>query len=1067
MAVPLIRNGFAAANGAAIPAGLLESELCSDERGAFAGAATQAAGRFQAADRGHGERCGSSVAITARCVLVTVLVLLTPVAAYPHYPAPTLSQLAHRRWTTRDGAPSVIVAMAQSADGFLWIGASTGLYRFDGVRFERFAPPEGQQMLGAGIETLCALPDGSLLIGYNAGGISVLTGGRLIHHRTDNGVPAGSVAGLVRDAAGVIWVGTTTGLARLIDGTWERIGPQRGYPGGVTAHLLIDRRGTLWAAETTGVFVLHRGAQEFVRWAPTLDGPGGRTGRFAEAPDGAVWGQSPWRGLMRLADAHGAPPAGGWFSQRGTKKFYYAMFDRHADAWLYAQEEGVPFIRLPMGSVANGLPLADAMQEPTALQTAELSGKTTIAMLEDREGTIWAGTEAGLDQFRATKVTRLEWPRALLQPALVAGDDGAVWMGSASDPLTEISERVIQHPLVRGPITCAYRDSHGGIWVGSPTELWHRIEGRVERVPLPAEFGASACQALAVDRGGTLWLSVGGPTSRGVFRLRGGAWQRFEPPMLAEPGFPLVITADPSGRTWLGYHDDRVVLVTADGPQVFTSADGLKVGHVKAIHVRGPHVWIGGEAGVTLLTNGRFTPLAAAEGTIDQVTGIVETSAGDLWLHGAGGIMRIPASEVLRAAQAVDYRVVGERFDFRDGVDSAPHPLRPLPSISEGPDGRLWFSSFAGVTWLDPRRLRRNTIRPDVQITSLEANDRRYSNTTRIDLPAGTRALAISYTATSLAIPERVRFRYQLVGSDHEWQDAVTRREAFYTNLGPRTYTFRVIAANDDGLWNEQGATLEIEIPPIFTESNTFLVLWVLASVGAILLLALWRQKRVEASIRVRFEVAFAERTRIAQELHDTLLQSFTGVALQLHGALRLLRTKPADAERMLRSAATTADDSVREARHVVSEMRAPELEAGDLPDALAAAGQLAIKDRPSGEGPIGFDVVVRGDRRRLPHRIEVTALRIGREAILNAVRHSSAHTVEVTLDFGSDVLRMCVRDDGCGVPPSALATAGVDGHWGIVGMLERAASVGGTLDFAPAPGGGTLVSVTLPTKGA
>lgn len=1006
-------------------------------------------------------------AVAARGVLVAACAVLTDVAAHAQPPSPTLAQLAHRRWTTRDGAPSVIVALAQSADGFLWIGSSTGLYRFDGVRFERFEPPAGQAMLASGIQTLCTMPDGSLLIGYNAGGISVLTGGRLTHYRVSDGVPLGTVMGLTRDAAGVVWAGTSTGLGRQINGKWERIGAEHGYPGGVTAHLLIDRRGTLWAAETTGVFVLHRGADKFVRWAPTLDIPGGRTGHFQEAPDGTVWAQSPLRGLVRLTDANGQRlPIGGWSTRPDTKGFYYVMIDRHAEAWLYAREQGVPFIRLALKDAAE-LPLAAPSQALTASQAASLSGKTTMAMLEDREGTIWAGTDAGLDQFRAAKMTRVDWPRPLLMPALAAGNDGVVWIGSSSEVLTELRDRIIHHPDVPMLVTCAYRDLEGGVWFGSLGGLWRQRANRRERVNLPAELGASSCQALALDGAGVLWMSLGGPPARGVFRLLRGAWERFEPPAGVGPGFPLAITSDAVGRTWLGYDDDRLLLITADASQVFTPADGLHVGHIKAIHVRGPHVWIGGESGVMLLVDQRFHALVPAEGTIDRVTGIVETSSGDLWLNGADGITRVPATEIRQAGRVDGYRVRVERFDFRDGVDGAPHPLRPLPSIIEGTDGRLWFSSFAGVTWLAPQHPRRNTVRPDVHIQSLAANGQRYSQVARVDLSAGTRALTIAYTATSLAVPERVKFRYQLVGSDTAWQDAGTRREAFYTNLDPGSYTFRVIAANDDGVWNEQGATLDIVIPPTFTESNAFLALCVVAGAGTILLLAGWRQRRVAAGIRARFEVALAERTRIAQELHDTLLQSFTGVALQIHGALRLLGTRPADAEHILKDAVATADASVREARHLVSEMRAPELEAADLPDALAAVGREAIRTRPAGTEPIGFEVVVRGDRRRLSHRIEITALRIGREAILNAVRHASAHTLEVALDFEADVLRMRVRDDGRGLTPSVVASAGSDGHWGIVGMLERAASIGGTIDLAPSPGGGTLVSVTLPTTDA
>ena len=986
--------------------------------------------------------------------------------------APTLGQLDHTAWTIRDGAPGAVAALAQTSDGFLWLGTAVGLYRFDGERFERFEPPRGQAMPELSVNALLALSNGALWIGYAGGGVSVLAGGRLTHYAERDGLPSGTLTAFAHDSAGGLWAATTSGLARLVGDRWHPVGPESGFPGGLTTGLLVDRRGTLWAAALAGVYVLPRDARRFAWRAPSLDAPPGGAGVPREAPDGSVWGAARPRGLVRLSASDGGPPPRTTVSRYRGYEMFGLLIDRRANAWLIGDHDGV--VRVPLSTASRPAGQVDAAAWQTRSRAEGLSGSTVRALFEDREGTVWVGTDRGLDRFRATKLTPVVLPHPVYGVALAAAEGGAVWAGSHFEPLLAISaagDRIVAHPAVLGEVSCAYRDLDGGVWVGGLSGLWQGRGGSFTRVALPAEAADAQVQAIAVDRGGALWLSVMGNGRRAVLRRRGGRWARFGAAQGLDGELASVVVADSAGRVWLGYGEDRVARVAGDSVRVFSARDALRVGSVKAIHVRGDRVWVGGTSGLAVLDaadggGARFAPLGVAGGALRGVTGIVETAGGDLWLNGADGVTRVAAAEVRRALRDSAYRARDERFDARDGVTGPAPQVRPLASAVEGTDGRLWFASESGVAWLDPRHIPRNLVPPPVHVRALDAGGRRYEAAGRVALPARTTALNIAYTALSLAVPERVRFRYRLLGAgaraDTLWQDAGARREAIYTNLGPGAYRFQVIAANDDGVWNARGAALDVVIPPTFAETRAFRALCAAAAAGALWLLAVWRQRRAAEAIRARFAVTLAERTRIAQELHDTLLQGFTGVSLQMHAVQRMLSARPAEAADVLAHAARTADATLREARHTVWEMRAPELETNDLPDALAAAAREAI-----GATPIRLALTVRGDRRPLPHAVEVAALRIGREAVRNAVRHADAEGVELALEYGPGVLRVTVRDDGRGVIPHDMDAARSAGHWGIVGMRERAARAGGSLDIAPAPGGGTQLSVALPIPGA
>lgn len=298
------------------------------------------------------------------------------------------------------------------------------------------------------------------------------------------------------------------------------------------------------------------------------------------------------------------------------------------------------------------------------------------------------------------------------------------------------------------------------------------------------------------------------------------------------------------------------------------------------------------------------------------------------------------------------------------------------------------------------------------------------------------------------------------MGSDSSWQDAGGRREAFYTNLGPGHYRFRVIAANDDGVWNQAGAALDFTIPPSFFQSSWFVAVWVVGLAGLAWLAYLVRVRQVAGELRVRYQAALAERTRIAQDLHDTLLQGFTGITLQLRAIERMLAQRPQESAMALKQVLASADTALRDARHMIWDMRAVELEGRDLAAALEIAARQAMVASPA---ELAF--TVRGERRRLPLAVETTALRVGREAVLNAVNHAAPHRVEVGLEYGEGSLTLRVADDGTGIPPGALDGAAAGEHLGIAGMRDRAQRAGGTLEIASVPGRGTTVSATLPIR--
>jgi ligand-binding sensor domain-containing protein len=887
------------------------------------------------------------------CALITSAVVPT---LRGQRPGPAVGELDHAVWTTRDGAPSGVTALAQSADGVLWIGTTIGLYQFDGLRFERFEPPASQPLPSRSIKALLPLPDGTLWIGYSLGGASALTHGRVVNYSQQDGLPEGPISAFARDSTGDIWLSASRGLARLHSRRWQRIGPESGFPGGKTPELFVDRRGTLWVHTNTGIFVLPRGASRFVRQGPPLDPASSRVGMSREAPDGSVWGVSPTLGLTRLSDSTGRVTPQQAAAERVRDAFMLEI-DRHANAWMTGPGG---LVRVPLGTDGGADPISHAMPKLLPVERVPLNNVSyPNAVLRDREGNVWVGTDRGIERFRETKLTPLMLAQPVAGLSLAPSVDGSMWMASVSEPPRTVGDRVISHA---GPadITCTYRDLRGGVWFGGPSGLWHVSSGdspahaQPTRFPLPSEPGPGDVQSIAQTLKGDVWVSIRGEQKRGVFRRRRGAWSRASLPPAFSDQLALTVVADSANRVWLGYGANRLVLVDGDSTTVYSDPEGLHVGNVTALFVRGAHLWIGGDSGLMMTLDGeRFRSIGATESLLG-ITGIVETADGNLWLSGAGGVTHIDAAEVSRALESSTYRARAERFDAHDGLSGRARKLRPVPTAIQGTDGRLWFLTETGASWIDPTSIQRNTLPPPVQIRAVTTGGTRYNADSRVTLPARTSQFQIAYTALSLSTPDRVRFRYRLAGAESTWVDAGTNREASYSNLEPGAYRFQVIAANEDGVWNETGAVVEVEIPLMFVQTKAFIALMVLIAVCAGWLVVRRGRPRVVRALRVR----------LASEVRASSPDELPPLHAQLEDAAR---------------------------------------------EAFAKSG-------------IAATVQHEGLPRSYPPSVGAQILGIATEAMANVRKHAACRTVKIDCNYTGRELHVRVRDDGLGFDPKQTA---------------------------------------------
>jgi signal transduction histidine kinase/ligand-binding sensor domain-containing protein len=961
-------------------------------------------------------------------------------------------------WTIDSGTPADIWALAQGKDGYLWLGTGNGLYRFDGVRFERFEPPSGEPFRSNDITALTMLPDGSLWIGFYYGGISVMRNGHVHHYAPGGSLPNGTVLTFAQTNDGALWAATDGGLAQFDGRQWRTIGADWNYPTHRADWLIVGKDGTLWVTTGDTLVFLRPGAHRF----ETTDQLVYRNGIVAQAPDGTLWiseHQHGTRALPGLTADHPRLEHPLALKDDDYGWSYRLLFDRYGNLWGTGVDKGGVYRVASPEQLGSGRPLQPDDVTENIDRINGLMTNRAVPLLQDAEGTIWVGTNMGLASFHRNSVAV---PSSVplgnaSEYAMALDANGIVWIVNNGELLRieNTDRKVIRRDM--HDVSAALFGSDGTLWMVGRNLVFALRGDTIDSTPLPQ--GMAKVNALTLDRTGDPLLALAG---HGLYRLHQGQWIPMKPVPSLENSTPTALANDKAGHLWIGYPDNQLAEIDEHNTKIFTAADGLHIGNVTSINASDKDIWIGGELGLARTRDGHVQSLVIAGNDVfSGITGITEMANGDLWINAGKGVVHLTASEVAASFEKLDYQPTYRLLDYRDGLPGIAMQAAKVPTTLVDNQHRLWFLTNQGPAWITPENLRSNTLPPPVAILGLTANGTRYVPVASLRLPKGTDNVQLEYTATSLAIPERVTFRYRLDGVDSGWQTAGTRREAFYSNLAPGTYRFQVIAANDDGVWNERGAETRFTIAPWFYQTLWFYTLCALTLIALVVTFFIWRMRLAAERVHLQLTERMNERERIARDIHDTLLQGVQGLLLRLQAMLAGMAPtdKRTDA---LKAAIDQARQMVIEGRGKIISLRGDGPKYTELMQSLLAVGENLASLYPT-----AFHITTEGKPRALLPSAFDEILDIVREGIRNAFIHAQASHVDVHITYEARALRILVSDDGGGIDEVALKTAAELGHWGVVGMRERAERLSAQLALRRRQPRGTELLLSVPCRAA
>jgi len=927
-----------------------------------------------------------------------------------------LTQYVHTSLTQSEGSlvPGVN-ALAQTPDGYLWLGTASGLLRFDGLHLVPWRPAAGEQM------------------------------------------PGGSVESLAVSKTGGLWIGTDKGIVRLDQGHLQRYGGEKGFPSRYVVTLIEDHSGRLWAGgaqpQTSGLTVWEKGIATTYK---TEDGlPTSQVVALFQDHDGAMWvettgGFCRWNGdgVNRCVPANPPYPQSGdsdhWKGQMGTVKAL--LRDRDGGLWVATVGKG-------LFRWANGRLERFTRQDG-------LSSDLVLALEEDREGSVWVGTSNGFDRFREPKVARwstIEGLPSNLITSVCASRSGDLWVATPGGSLSRVTgDRVMTSTYGRGlkgaPVLSLHEDKNGVFWIGTTRGLLN-LSGR-DFAETKALNGApfDLVFRMTEDAHGTLWLA---DDRQGLAYVRNGLIHSQALPGVTPGVMIRQLQADRHGNLWIGFNGGGVASFRPGSIRLYGAADGLAGGSVNAIVEDSlGNIWIGTGEGLSRFRNGTWTTWTERNGLpAGGIQAIVEDRGHQLWLISRAGMSPVKLADLDGSPDGSASHLSFPTYGAGDGIRMAEAAGESTPRAAVSRDGRLWSATADGLACINPESIHTNPVPPPVAIEQLVV-DGMPANLSRPQITVRGRAIELDYTALSLAEPEAVRFRYRLDDVDMHWIDAGTRRQIVYANLPPGDYRFRVIACNNDGIWNANGASIAFRVSPRFYQTWWFDAL----CIGAAAMAAYGVHKLRLRQLRLRFRLVLEERSRLSRDLHDTLLQGFAGVVYQLEAAVRQIVSAPDTSRRRIDRALEQADQSLREAREALSCMRLSALENSTLLEALRAAGEQIV-DGTS----IRFELEVKGRIHELPYEVQATLYIIAREAINNAMNHAEPERICLQLTYSSDTVRLRVEDDGRGFDMQQAGSK--KNHWGLAGMRERASHIGAKFILDSSPGCGTRVEVVALRK--
>jgi ligand-binding sensor domain-containing protein/signal transduction histidine kinase len=1016
-----------------------------------------------------------------KCVLSALALLSIAVAARAGDTQRLLSQYLHEHWGSEKGFPEgSVTAISQSDDGYLWIGTDKGLLRFDGVSFRGFAQAIPTTFAIGPVRSMAADAEGNLWIvlqstkilryhdgKFEIGAAEAEFGITSVGKRSDGTIVFASLAfGPLAYRAGkfdVLSVAASENPAvSYTKGNGDSLSSHLSWATGVTAHHFAE--------------------------------PNSAVVTMAETSDGKLWLGTQDKGLFYLQDGKVTAPAAGF----AVRKINCLLPLKNGEIWIgtddgvlrWAGSEGtragVPAV-LAHGEILSAIRDRDSniwvgtrrglyRISATSGGTAENANRSAAggvsALFQDREGNVWVGSSHGIDRLRGGAFATFTASEGLASEndgSLFIDNDHRIWIAPLDGGLQLMDgtrSRAITDASLNRDVIYSISGGSGELWIGRQqgglTHLQYN-NGGVTRAQTYLEKDGLAQNSVYVVKQTTDGAVWAGTLSGGVSKFENGHFQNFTVKDGLASDTVTSIAGSSEQTMWFGT-PKGLTAFSAGHWTTYGVAEDLPSAVVNCLYQDSEQIlWIGTASGLARYSAGHVQTTHDVPASLtDQILGITEDRFGWLWIATSNHVLRVSREKLLHGS--IGNSDIHE-YGTEDGLLGTEGVKRPQSVFAEA-NGRIWFSMNRGLSAVDPARAITNPAPALVHIESISADGSPIQTSDNIKIPSASQRVTFRFIGLSLAAPERIRYRYMLDGFDHGWSEPASTRDAIYTNLKPGGYRFHVIASNSDGVWNEDGTSVALTIVPAFYQTSWFLLFCIFAVAVLSGAAYQWHVREVTARLDLQFKERLSERTRIARELHDTLLQSFQGLMLHFQRVRNLLPANPAEAMKRLDSALEGAEQAIIDGRNAIQDIRSATLVDDNLAQAIKSLGEeLHATDgaTEASESEISLNVMVEGDERPLDPLARDEIYRIVREALRNSYRHADATSIEAEIIYAPDVFRVRVRDDGRGINPTVVEEGRRAGHWGLPGMRERALKIGGQLALWSELGAGTEVELTVP----